>query len=273
MESHEASTHGPSPFSIFRALRIEHHELRHSNFLAWLIDPQESHAQGPLFLHGLLETLVERIKDTPVANKLKVEHATAQDTEIVRERNRLDINIILRRPKVIIGIENKIYSSEHSDQLHRYADYIESHFEAWDRIYFYLTLDGEQPSDPRWRSFTHRRILSMIERRIHLLKEHTAEPVRAFIQHYVQLLREIYRLRPEKRKTDGEIQELVDKWVKEDAEIYGMVSEEIPGLNRFKAALRRIVLVPKSEVDRRVAEDKAARKSAGRSRKGNRRHL
>ena len=32
------------------------------------------------------------------------------------------------------------------------------------------------------------------------------------------------------------------------------------GLNKMKAALRKIVSVPKSEVDRRIAEDKRAKK-------------
>ena len=33
-------------FNIFDALRIERMEIRHSNFLAWLLDPNESHGQA-----------------------------------------------------------------------------------------------------------------------------------------------------------------------------------------------------------------------------------
>ena len=32
-----------SEFNVFRALKIEHLEIRHSNVLAWLLDPGESH--------------------------------------------------------------------------------------------------------------------------------------------------------------------------------------------------------------------------------------
>ena len=32
------------------ALRIARTEIRHSNFLGWLLDPAESHGQGSLFL-------------------------------------------------------------------------------------------------------------------------------------------------------------------------------------------------------------------------------
>jgi hypothetical protein len=30
-------------FNLFRVLRFEHGEIRHSNVLAWLLDPAESH--------------------------------------------------------------------------------------------------------------------------------------------------------------------------------------------------------------------------------------
>ncbi len=37
-------------FNIFDALGIARVEIRHSNFLAWLLTPGESHGQGDLFL-------------------------------------------------------------------------------------------------------------------------------------------------------------------------------------------------------------------------------
>lgn len=43
-------------FNIFDALRATRDELKHSNFLAWLLDPAESHGQGPLFLKVVLWT-------------------------------------------------------------------------------------------------------------------------------------------------------------------------------------------------------------------------
>jgi hypothetical protein len=32
-----------STFNVFRALKIEQVEIRHSNVLAWLLDPEETH--------------------------------------------------------------------------------------------------------------------------------------------------------------------------------------------------------------------------------------
>jgi hypothetical protein len=261
------------PFSVFRALRVEHHEVRHSNFLAWLIDPLESHGQGSLFFRGFLEAVTTAIENGALAKRLLLDESSAQDVKIRREKDRLDLHIILNQPKIVVGIENKIFASEHSDQLSRYADDIESQFKGWDQILLYLTLDGEAPSDPRWCSFTHRKILSMIEKRISLLHEDTPEAIRAFVEHYVQLLRDIYSVRPERMDTDHKLRELVDKWVEEDARIYEGAQEDIPGLHRFESVLRRIVQVPKADVDRRMAEDKAARELIRRKRKENRRGL
>ena len=37
-------------FNIFPVLKFEHGEIRHSNFLAWILDPAESHGSDPAFL-------------------------------------------------------------------------------------------------------------------------------------------------------------------------------------------------------------------------------
>jgi hypothetical protein len=47
-------------FNIFDALRITRAEIRHSNFLAWLLDPAESHGHGTLFLRAILMDLLRR---------------------------------------------------------------------------------------------------------------------------------------------------------------------------------------------------------------------
>ena len=50
-------------FNIFDALGIVNAEIRHSNFLAWLLDPGESHGMGGLFLKAVLMDL---LRQTPV---------------------------------------------------------------------------------------------------------------------------------------------------------------------------------------------------------------
>src|SRR5690606_12205461 len=54
-------------FNIFDALGIVRTEIRHSNFLAWLLDPAESHGLGGLFLNAVLMDLLRK---TPVEQRL-----------------------------------------------------------------------------------------------------------------------------------------------------------------------------------------------------------
>src|SRR6266567_4711859 len=46
-------------FNIFDALGIARAEIRHSNFLAYILDPAESHGQGQLFLKAILMDLLK----------------------------------------------------------------------------------------------------------------------------------------------------------------------------------------------------------------------
>ena len=43
--------------SIFRVLKNASYEIRHSDFIAWLLSPQETHHQGSLFAQAFLDDL------------------------------------------------------------------------------------------------------------------------------------------------------------------------------------------------------------------------
>jgi hypothetical protein len=51
---------GIGKFNIFDALGITRAEIRHSNFLVFILDPAESHGQGQLFLNALLMDLLKQ---------------------------------------------------------------------------------------------------------------------------------------------------------------------------------------------------------------------
>ncbi len=46
-------------FNIFTSLRIEFLAIRHSNFLSWLIDPNETHGLGDYFLELFIKRVVK----------------------------------------------------------------------------------------------------------------------------------------------------------------------------------------------------------------------
>ena len=71
-------------FNVFRALKIERVEIRHSNALAWLLDPSESHGLGDVVLRRVLSNLLLE-SDTEVKRQTgsKVEHLTAARVELM----------------------------------------------------------------------------------------------------------------------------------------------------------------------------------------------
>src|SRR5262245_45610416 len=49
-------------FNIFDALGVARVEIRHSNYLRWLLTPSESHGQGDLFLKSLLMDVLRKAR-------------------------------------------------------------------------------------------------------------------------------------------------------------------------------------------------------------------
>ncbi|MFA7238170.1 MAG: PD-(D/E)XK nuclease family protein [Phycisphaeraceae bacterium] len=83
-------------FNIFDALGITRVEIRHSNFLGWLLDPAESHGQGPLFLNAILMDLFKKARgdgmDVPLS-PVELDGAELRGVDIRREWHNIDILI------------------------------------------------------------------------------------------------------------------------------------------------------------------------------------
>ena len=57
-------------FNIFDALGIARVEIRHSNFLAWLLTPGESHGQSDLFLKAFLMDVLRKAREQAQSRRL-----------------------------------------------------------------------------------------------------------------------------------------------------------------------------------------------------------
>lgn len=177
-------------FNIFDALRVERVEIRHSNFLAWLLDPAESHGQGSLFLKAILMDLLSQTPpDQRPLSPVELDGEELRGVEIRREWRHIDLLIICREPAVVIVIENKIDSSEHGPQLDRYHKIVIDQFSDVDKkLFVYLTVAGDSPSHQAWCSYTYsdiHRVLSRV-RRSH--KTSIGEDVLVFLDHYLSLI-------------------------------------------------------------------------------------
>lgn len=180
-------------FNIFDALGLVHQEIRHSNFLAWLLDPAESHGLGGLFLRAVLMDL---LRQTPPADRLfspiRLDGGELTGVEVRREWRNLDLLITVEDPNLLIAVENKIRSGEHSNQLARYRETVERSVELKrfpERQYVYLTPEGDEPSEAGWTVYSYRRLHRVLRRLVDTSGDQMGDDVRAFLNHYLRLIR------------------------------------------------------------------------------------
>tara|TARA_B100001971_G_scaffold208770_2_gene231185 strand:- start:898 stop:2109 length:1212 start_codon:yes stop_codon:yes gene_type:complete len=128
--------------NIFQILRISRKEIRHSNFLSWLLNPNSNHGLSDILLRSFL-TEVFLSQKVVQRNELETRKLDLNNVEIRREWKFIDLLIVL--DDFVVCVENKIFSSEHSDQLKRYKEIIEKEFPDKDKVFVYLTPFGVLP--------------------------------------------------------------------------------------------------------------------------------
>lgn len=176
--------------NIFSVLGIERMEIRHSNFLAWLLDPEGTHGLGSLFLKRFLRDI--SLLDTPDSiNEIGVHDANARRVEVRREWRNIDI--LLLADDLAVCIENKIDSSDSYKQLTRYREIVDKNFPSQRKAFVYLTPDGRDPGDEdeqaNFINYSYQQIAGHLERILDLHRESMIPSVSIYIKDYLDNLR------------------------------------------------------------------------------------
>lgn len=151
-------------FNLFDVLKIINMEIRHSNMLAWLLDPNENHGLGDSFL----KAFVMRVTAKCDLGKYNAFDILLQDFftyQVYRESNHMDIVLHSPEEKTAIIIENKIWAGESSHQLNDYLEKSKTEYSDCNQIlYVFLTPDGRDSSDAEhWIPFDYDEIISALE--------------------------------------------------------------------------------------------------------------
>ena len=208
--------------NIFQILRITNNEIRHSNFLSWLLDPSQSHKLGDIFLKRFLREVFSSDKFGDI-DQVDVEGMDLSKVEIEREWKNIDILIILE--KVVVCIENKVLSKEHSNQLKRYKEIIENQFPDHHQTFVYLTPDGddsEEESDT-YEPISYEFIVDSLDRIISVYGESLNEQVKNYIKDYITIIKR------ELMGTD-KLTELSKKIYQNHKELFDFIGEHKPDL-------------------------------------------
>lgn len=157
-------------FNIFQATGMAEREIKHTQFLSYLLDPNESHGLNDDFLYRFIQAAnVNKVNPMPLAD-LNLSYARIHKEKNIRREgvnNRIDILIeipSLMSPEKyhIVAIENKIRAAQGLNQLLDYRKAITESYRTdatADRAFFFLTVYGEQPLDECWTSITYSEIV------------------------------------------------------------------------------------------------------------------
>lgn len=101
--------------NIFNVLKLARTEIRHSNMLAWLLDPNGNHGLGASILYGFLSKLPNRLPAQASDNMSDIDFLSLLTSDISsfqirREWKNIDILLVSQALHTIIAIENKIDS-------------------------------------------------------------------------------------------------------------------------------------------------------------------
>lgn len=176
-------------FNLFDVLRVARTEIRHSNVLAWLLDPAEC--------HGYSDSVIKSInswyaKEDLQADYVKLLTGNFNDAMVYRERSGIDILVVSASQKYVLCIENKIDTDDHDDQLNRYERYIENNYEGYLKVFLYLTPDGREPTEDNsgnWYCISYKDIVSIIEKAT--TRRTLDQDVNRFVEQYLDILRRI----------------------------------------------------------------------------------
>ena len=175
-----------SSFNLFDILKISRAEIRHSNILSWLLNPNENHGLGDSILRGFIQYVVTSFSDE--ADVFDMLLMDCYDFSIQREWHNIDILAVSANEKFVLCIENKIGSGEHDNQLNRYRNLVDETFTGYRKKYIYLSPEGDESSDPEnWCAMSYEEVMNIVDnarKRIKILPD-----AALLIDNYIETIR------------------------------------------------------------------------------------
>ncbi len=209
-------------FNIFRVLGVEQMEIRHSNMLAWLLTPGESHGLGDNFLKSYLMS-VSNHAENRLPDAITINTSVFRTVIIQREWRNIDLLIEIQTDDEswVFCIENKIHSKEHDGQLAKYRKIVEEVYPKHRRYYLFLTKYGDSPSDESYIPTSYDLVYKSLSDCVVEYKNALGEEPKVLILNYLMLLKE-------KLMDDSELAILAEKIYKSYRPVLDVIFENRP---------------------------------------------
>lgn len=209
--------------NIFNILKIDNFEIRHSNMLAWLLNPNNMHGIGDKLLKKFLiyATRGTNLKIMKNLTPIEVDLFNWDDVVVDREQNDIDILIVSEENKIVCAIENKTQSSEHDDQLNRYREFLQDKYgDDYKYVLIFLSPEGVESSDSEnWVSMRYQFVLEELEKIVSIYK--IPEKAKLYIDDYIQAIRRLV-------VEDKELKELCYKIYYQHQDAFDLIFENRP---------------------------------------------
>ncbi len=175
--------------NIFTILNIAQTEIRHSNFLAWLLKPGESHNIGTHFIRWFLREVFSSEK-LDWGDEFSLDSIDLNGIQVYREWKNIDI--LLSHSDFVIAIENKVQSSEHSRQLMKYSERVHKSFPNLNKAFVFLTIEGISPQNEqdaeKYIPIGYESIKNIIQIILSVYSKSLSNRIKYYIEDYLQIL-------------------------------------------------------------------------------------
>lgn len=177
-------------FNIFEAIGVIRQEMRHSDFLAFLLAPDQNHGLGDAFARRLLQRAVLSADDPSLLiSAIELDVWNLGQLRVLREWHNIDLLLVDDLNRLAVVIENKISTGEHSNQLARYWKDVTEHYPQHSTLGIYLTPDGSPPTHLSYIPVSYSLVSEVIQRLVESRASTLGEAVRTLMEHYAQMLR------------------------------------------------------------------------------------
>ena len=226
-------------FNVFDILNIGRQELRHSDFLAFLMNPNKSGEVGKQFLRAFLSGVARGYPKLGL-DFFELFYGEFNNVSVKREYRNIDIllKFTLFGKSHVFVIENKVDSSEqfydNSDikgQLDKYEKIATEEYPDCKRIYLFLSPDRRQPSSKSWTAVGYDLIYSalcMVE------TDGTDNTVKTLVEDYKKLMMGQFNM-----EIDKKMQEAVLKIYNANADVFDFIYANLPNQVNIMAKIIR----------------------------------
>jgi hypothetical protein len=228
--------------NFFKIAGIASQEIKHSNTIAWFLDPLGHHNFGSLFFRKFITRLFEEKKeyfDEQNINILELLLSDLDNLKIIREKeNDIDILIKSKNNEFVICIENKVRAGIGDEQLNKYYEYITEKYSTYNKkIFILLTPEGyEVPVDKsenpeKWIPASYEYIAEILRS---FLVMNIEQKVHYIINDYIELLEKEYIVE------NKELNDILEKICSRHKDAIDMLVEYRDTMEESQSVIKRI---------------------------------